>query len=487
MNPRSTGILFLIAAALGAFVWFYEIEGAEQRKAGEEAEKRLFPGVEAADVEWIALLTADGYQARVERRDGAWRLVEPVDFPADAFAVDGIASSLVQLASEATYADPQPPTVYGLGDGAREIAFGAGGEEHRIRIGAKTPMGGNTYVSVSGSDAVHTVRSYRTSALDKRLDDLRDKRIVSFETDAVERMSVRWPEGGVLLEREDGAWRMREPVEGPADAGGIQSALSNLSFLRASGFEDAPPSDAETGLDHPDLAIELWLAPEKEGGEARHLSLAIGSAQPSGDRLVRAGAPTLFRVPAARIDDYPRKVAAWRAKDLAHFSAGDARSLEMDFRDASGSPVRVTATRADDGTWSSEPETIESDRIRSIVDELSRLRARDILADAMGPEELRGVALDPPNASLVVRGADAGAPLADVRIGVVREGGGIVAQAAGGETVFELDPALGDLVPVSLESLRAGFVAKPEAPELPPADAPPAPEGEGSEPETPAP
>ena len=32
MNPRTTGILFAVALALGAFVWFYVIQGEEGRQ-----------------------------------------------------------------------------------------------------------------------------------------------------------------------------------------------------------------------------------------------------------------------------------------------------------------------------------------------------------------------------------------------------------------------------------------------------------------------
>jgi len=463
MNPRTTGLLFLVAAALGAFVWFYEIQGGEARKAGEDAAKRLFPGVESEDVEWIAFTTADGQVVRIERQEGGWRLALPLAFRADGFVVDGIASSLAQLASESSFAEPQPPEVYGLGDGAREIAFGAGDQEHRVRIGATTPMGGNSYVSVAGSDDVHAIRTYRVTALAKRLDELRDKRIVEFETDAVQGLAVRWPDGGVVLVREGGEWQLREPIEGKADGGSVDSLLSNLSFLRATGFEDAPPPDEQSGLDHPELEIELSLAPEQEGGDARRIALAMGKALPGGDRLVRATGETRFRVPEARIDDYPRKVVAWRFKDVARFAAEDARRIEMTFRDASGASVGITATRADDETWSSAPEAMEPDRIGTLVDELARLRARDILADAMGPEELRGLALEPPNASLVVRGADADAPLAEVRVGVVRDGGGIVAQAAGNATVFELDPVVAQVLPVSLDAFRTRFVVKEPA------------------------
>ncbi len=463
MNPRVTGLLFLLAAALGAFVWFYEIEGEEARKSSEEAAKRLFPGVEAEQIEWIALTTADGHSARLERKEGTWRLVAPLEFRADAFAVDGIASALAQLAAEASYASPQPPEVYGLGEGAREVAFGAAGSELRLRIGAKTPMGGNSYVSVGGKADVHAVPTYRVSSIAKRLDELRDRRILDFAEDAVQGLSLRWPDGGVVLAREGAEWRLLEPAAGKADAATVETALSNLSFLRATGFEDAAPPDAESGLDRPELEIELVLAPEKEGGEPRRVALAFGKLIGSGDRLVRSGGAALFRIPGSRIDDYPRKPVAWRFKDVARFAADDARRIEMVLRDASGATLDLSATRGEDEQWSSAPEAMAPERIRTLVDELARLGAREILADSMGEAELRGLGLEPPNASFVVRGADdAAATLAEVRIGVVREGGGIAAQAAGNPTVFELDPVLGEYLPVSLEAFRTRFVEKPE-------------------------
>ena len=89
MNPRTTGILFLIAAALGAFVYFYEIRGEEGRREAEARQKRLFPDVEAEAVEWLALTSSDGKPVRAERREKGWQIVEPLVFPGDEFALDG--------------------------------------------------------------------------------------------------------------------------------------------------------------------------------------------------------------------------------------------------------------------------------------------------------------------------------------------------------------------------------------------------------------
>ncbi len=201
MHPRTTGIVFLVAAALFAFVYIYEMRGAPGRRQAEEAAKRLFPNVEADDVEWIAMTTSDGTAARAERRDGGWELTEPLVFPGDVFALDGIASALALLSSEAKFENPQPPEVYGLDDEERVVRFGVGGEEFVLRAGDKSPVGANSYVAV-GSDAVYVVATYRIHALRKEIDDLRDKRILRFDTASVEGVTATWPGGQVVLERQ---------------------------------------------------------------------------------------------------------------------------------------------------------------------------------------------------------------------------------------------------------------------------------------------
>ena len=51
MNPRTTGLLALAAAILGGFIYFYEIEGESSRLVARDEEKRIFPGLVAADVD----------------------------------------------------------------------------------------------------------------------------------------------------------------------------------------------------------------------------------------------------------------------------------------------------------------------------------------------------------------------------------------------------------------------------------------------------
>jgi hypothetical protein len=468
VNPKTTGILFLVAAALAAFVYFYEIRGEEGRR---EAEKRILAGFEAADVEAIAVTSSDGTPVRAERRDDRWEIVEPLVFPGDDFAFDSMAAALAQITGETAIEDPQEAPVYGLDADEREVRFSASGEEHALRVGDKTPVGSNSYVSVVGGDGVYTVPTYRVNSFAKAFDDLREKRVLDFDREAVSRIDASWPDGRVVLERGDAGWKVVQPVTGPADVETVEDLLSDLSFLRASGFADDPPPDEETGLDRPAFAVRLSGSASGEDGEAWEVALAIGSRADESSRLARGARTTLYRISEDRLADFPTDVTAYRDRKLAAFEASDAKRLDILFHSAGGESVAITAERSEDG-WTSRPESFAPGKVVALVDALSNLRARDIASESMRPEELEETALSPANAIFTVfgelpAGAEEGeAPqLAEVHLGILRGTDGIFAQRAGDDTVFVLDYELAEHLPVSYEAFENRFRSKEAAEE----------------------
>jgi hypothetical protein len=463
MNPRTTGILFLVAAALGAFVWLYEIRGEAGRKDAEAAAKRIFPGVEATAIDAVELATSDGQRARLERAEEHWRIAAPLEAQADEFAVDAIASALAQLASEAVYESPQPLDVYGLADESQDLRFRAGGAEHALRLGKRTPIGGNRYAFVPGRKPVYAVQAMSVNALAKTLDDLREKRVLRFDAGSVRRVTSRWPGGHVALARGDAGWQLVEPIAGPADRTTVEDLLNDLSFLRANGFVDAPTPEQRAALAAPELEVELELEPPAEGKEPRRLSLAIGGREGGeGDRLVRAAGPGLLRIASERLQDFPRDAASFRFREVSRFDLAAAEKLEIVFQPAGEAAVTVTATRGDEG-WSATPEKVEPAKLATMIDELSRLRASRILADSMSEAELREKGLAPPAVRFRVLGGEG--PLADVEIGALQGSDGVAARTAGVATVYLLAPTVADYLPVDLAALRGRFLEQPESAE----------------------
>lgn len=473
MNPRSTVLLLLAAAALGAFVYLYEVKGGEERKEAETAAKRLFPDVQATDVQFVELATTDGGKARAERHEGAWRLVDPMAFPGDAVNLDGIAAGLADLASEQVIESPQAAEIYGLGEAARKVRFGAAGKEHELRIGNKAPLASSTYVaSAADPQRVVTVPTYRITNLDRSVDDLRDRRVASFDRASIGSIEVRWPGGHVKLAHGDGGWRILEPVEGAADDTTVDQLLSNLSYLRADSFEDSPGDPAEDGFDVPALDVTLVGRPGAGGAVPAPVRVTFGAEQ-DGKRLVRGAQPSLYRVAAQRLEDIPKTVTAYRFKELSRYVATDAKSVALRFTSRGGTAFDETVTQGEGG-WKGAPEPVEPGKVARLVAEMARLRAEDIVQDAASEDDLVKLGLSPPRARIQILGTPEGdaapAELALVEIGD-DDGRGPVARTPGLPAVFRLAPGVLEWLPTGLEAFREDFVQKPgEAPA--PADGP---------------
>jgi len=474
MKPRNTLILLLVVLVAAAFLYLDETRWSVARSDAAAAKKAVFPGLKAKDVASIEIRTEDGKVARLERRAEGWRMLAPVDFPADRGAVDAIASGLADLVSEAVYDTPEALAEYGL-DAEPVVRFHVGKQEHALRIGNKTPVGSNTYVTDSKAKRVFAVPTWRTNAMRKKLDALRDARVLVFDREGVDRLEASWPGGHVVLHRDgkDGKkWSLLEPFQGPADEDTVEGLLSDLTFLRAQHFVDeVPDAKAKAALATPAFHVVLSV-----GGKTA-AELEVGSSLDGSQRLVRGRDGILYEIAQARLEDFPRKVVAYRFKDLSRFSATDAQRFTLTFR-APGEKTgtTLTGTRTEAG-WSVAPETMAPGKASRLVSELADLEAIDIAADAVGKRELSGLGLSPPRLVVKVLGAK-DKVLANLQLGDLHAGRGIAARRSDGATIYWLDEKLAQQLPVSLEAYRNRFASK----ESKPAPKPIGPEAAASQP-----
>ncbi len=461
MNPRNTAILAVIALALGAFVYLYEIEGEGARQQALDEQERIFPGLDAGEIDAISLVTQDGTAARFMREESGWMLVSPVRAPADETAVEAIAAALAGLSRAGAVEAAGEPSQYGLGDSARRIRFEVGGGTRGLRIGRSTPVGGHLYVAPIGVEEISWVETYRLNPLNRDLADLRNRDILRLEPDAVEALSLAWPGGGVELERsESGDWRLVSPIAARADEESVRDLLVDLSYLQAAGFVDEESEAVVAALSESALDVRLGL-----GNETRRVS--IGGLW-NGDRLVRGPDGRLFTLTAERLEDFPKTVSDYRFRTLSSFEVDRARRLELRFAaTAKDAPERVVA-RLEGSGWTSEDVALDADRTAELVRELSLLRADSIVADEMGPEELASLGLEPPRVRLRVDAGEgdgeAGEALAELSVGRLDLGRGIHVRRADEPTVYLLPAERVDTIPISWQVFAGRYVAQPEAP-----------------------
>lgn len=504
MNPRRTGILALVTIMLGGFIYFYEIEGESGRQAALDEEKRIFPGLEADAVDVIEFSTLDEIDARFARVEGRWRLSHPLDDLADGIALDAIADALTSLAREGSISDalfaqkdgPQPNgspgsglDEYGLGSQARIIRFVVAGKAYGLRVGRSTPVGGHLYVArwaeeergASSSANARTevqnaedfkaeisyIEGFRINSLNRNLDDLRERRILHFEAAELRTLRITWPDesSGLIAEIGDeqhswvevalardaaGHWQMGAPMRAAVDQEMVRDLISNLSYLRATNFVGERTDDAMAVLANPAITFYWTLA-----GDHVERRMRIGGPFEDG-LLVEGPNGKLITIASERMEDFKRRLVDYRYKSLSDFDLVDARHLLIEFE-----PDGEVEAILEEAGWMGSAPSIDPDRASDLVRTLSSLRATDILAEEMGPAELAGLGLSPPHVRIRVgteisAGDDSGI-LADLRLGRLVSGRGLLAQRADEPTVFILAESVVQELPISAEAFANRF------------------------------
>src|SRR5690606_2029116 len=96
-------ILLIIFLGLGAFVYFYEIGGEEERKRAQELEESLFR-IEQDQIEEIEIVRPETQSTIVLRKEGdTWSIEQPINAPADQSAVDSLLSRIANAKRDRTF------------------------------------------------------------------------------------------------------------------------------------------------------------------------------------------------------------------------------------------------------------------------------------------------------------------------------------------------------------------------------------------------
>ena len=259
MKFKSTAILFVLFLGLGAYVYFSEYRGADQRQKQEEAKKKAFQ-VEDKDITEISLTYPDRTISAVKKGEKQWEMTSPAGVEADSDEWQLLASDIPKIEREAdTVAqNAQDLTPFGLKDPAVKVnAKTKDGKTIDIAFGADNPRKTFTYAKSGTSNDVFLTASNWEKTFTKTVSDLRNKKVLEFEPDDID--GVKVAQGSMELEAQKSGenWQLKKPIDAKADNGDLSTFISTVRFARANSFPD-PPVDAKTaGLDQPAIKITL--------------------------------------------------------------------------------------------------------------------------------------------------------------------------------------------------------------------------------------
>jgi hypothetical protein len=275
-----TGVLLLVLASLGSYIWF--VERKQEPKREGEREKMTVFAVDKAKAKEITVAAAAGDTIRLVKEGAAWKVTSPFAAPADTSAVESMLTSLEKLeADEVVVEQAKDPAEFGLDKPSRTVAAVVEGAPAPLKVefGSKSPDGSSVYARAEGSPKVYLVASWVEGSFDKKPFDLRDRDLLHVKRDDVRTLEVTGPEGGYTLARTDaGEWAFTKPLATRAGRWSVDGLLGTVENLRMDSVAAEAAADARAfGLDAPARSVSLVL----KDGSTRTLEIGAGAPDPT--------------------------------------------------------------------------------------------------------------------------------------------------------------------------------------------------------------
>ena len=217
----------------------------------------------------LELLSAEHRTVITRTGPRQYRLEQPVNAAGDSDAISRLLWELKDLKAKdfvaemsddlATYGLAPPRFQVTLWEEASDAAQDV--QQHTLHFGNAASETQGIYVRVAQRPTVYVVDSLAAQRLiEKTAFELRNKKILAFDTGTIQKIRVQYPTSAFTLERHGDAWRLSEPHKQTiGQQRKIDDLLYELSTLEYATLVAETAGDASGyGLDIPQVQITLW-------------------------------------------------------------------------------------------------------------------------------------------------------------------------------------------------------------------------------------
>jgi len=382
--------LLVVATALGGYIYFVEMKREPAPRSGAPVREKVFT-FDAGSIERVEITNAVAETTTVVRQDAEWAITAPSPADADIVEVSTLVSSIESLErTRVVIETPESLAPFGLEPARITVAFSVAGESspRQLRIGNKTPTGGDLYAQVDGAPAVFLIGGYLEDTFNKSPFDLREKSVLTFSRDGADALTITRGTTRVSMTKSGSDWRVSAPMDAAADFAAVDGIIGRLFQARMAGLVSADGTGnlRDYGLDRPQAVVTV-------GSGSSQAALAVGAAAED-ETLVYArdlSRPLVFTVEKTLLDELTKTPDDLRTKDVFGFRSFNASTFEM----TSGGTTYTFTKAAGEGdnapdVWSltSPTSTVpDATKMTDLLTTTSNLRAERFAASAFASGE----------------------------------------------------------------------------------------------------
>ena len=331
MKTRTALIYLAVLVVLAGYFYYFEVVRRNALTEEKEGALRLFQ-VEKAKITSLQLDQGEGKPITLNK-EGQWQIIEPIDSPADEFAVGSLLTSLESLKMEREVeAEAQDLQPYGLENPRLHLSFLADGTRHHLRVGNKAVVADQYYASGDQANRVVLIAASREQGLNKNIFDLRSKEFFSLKSDEIDRVEIERAEVKLALAKvTKDNWQVSAFPEVSIKNSKVESLISRLIWLRAKRFLDNEKGDlAQLGFEPPRIRISL-------ASKEKSQTLLLGNSKKEEGIYAKGGElPGVALVDEKLLEQLPANLNDLEDRTLLAFDLDQIKAVGLKLNDDSG-------------------------------------------------------------------------------------------------------------------------------------------------------
>ena len=435
MKPKGLLIAVVLLAVLGGVTWWSNKNQADKAKAPADATTKLLT-ISDDQFQEIKIKKVTDEVLSLKRENGKWQMTAPKPMAADQDAAGSMVSALANLNAdkvvEEKATDLKP---YGLDIPTLDVQIvRKDGKTDHLLIGDDTLNGTGAYAKLANDAKVVTVGTMTKTGLDKRPDDLRDKRLLTFDADKLSRVELA-AKGPAIEFGKNGQneWQIVKPRPLRADGSAVDSLVSKLKDAKMDLSAPDPTKDAAKQFA---AATKVATVTVTDAGGTQTIEVRRDK-----DKNVFAKSSAvegLYKTNADLADGLEKSVDDFRNKKVFDFGFSDPSRVE----------VKGTGyTKAGD-KWTANGKTMDNASVQTLIDKLRDLAATKF-AEKGGGEPV------------MVASVVSNSGKRNEKVSISKQGTQYFAQRDGEPSIYELDTKVVE------ELQKAASDVKEAAPEQP--------------------
>ena len=372
MKPRSLMIAAVLLAALSGVVWWSKRhpEAAQSTPAAPPSPKLV--DVPEAQIQSIALKKKDGSVVAVERKGDKWAITQPQPYATDQDAVNSLASSLNPVSADNVVEDKATDfSKYGLTTPSLSVDIHRkNSKTSDIAFGDDVPAGSLVYARVGTDPKVYAVASSVKTSLDKNVNDLRDKRLLTFNSSNLSRIELASSKSDIEFGKNNANdWQIIKPQPYRADSFQVEELLRKLTDAKmdlSTSADDAKKAEASFSSGQPVASAKV-----SDTGGTQTLEVHKNKD----DYYARSSSVKgAYKVSSDLGKELEKTTDDFRNKKVFDFGFSDPTKIEV-----SGSPGDKTYIRS--GTdWKLNGQVMDPGSVQAFIDKLRDVAATKFAA-----------------------------------------------------------------------------------------------------------